>query len=131
MKKLGLSILFAAISISRSWAGDEPPTIESNKNLIDLVQTHADYVWTLVAAALVFLWVFPAAFLMFKLIEKTVGLRVSAEEEMEGLDLAEHGGNAYPDFEVSSYGGVGSAIGPGSPSATCDAVGQFKPVQQT
>jgi Amt family ammonium transporter len=30
------------------------PTIESNKNLIDLVQTHADYVWTLVAAALVF-----------------------------------------------------------------------------
>ena len=54
MKKLGLSILFAAICISRSWAGDEPPTIESNKNLIDLVQTHADYVWTLVAAALVF-----------------------------------------------------------------------------
>ena len=43
-----------AISISRSWAGDEPPTIESNKNLIDLVQSHADYVWTLVAAALVF-----------------------------------------------------------------------------
>ena len=46
--------MFAAICISRSWAGDEPPTIESNKNLIDLVQTHADYVWTLVAAALVF-----------------------------------------------------------------------------
>ena len=54
MKKLGLSILFAAICISRTWAGDEPPTIESNKNLIDLVQSHADYVWTLVAAALVF-----------------------------------------------------------------------------
>ena len=78
-----------------------------------------------------FLWVFPAAFLMFKLIDKTVGLRVSPEEEMEGLDLAEHGGNAYPDFEVSSYGGVSSAMGPGSPSATRDAVGQFKPVQQT
>ena len=54
MKKLGLSILVTAICISRSWAGDEPPTIESNKNLIDLVQSHADYVWTLVAAALVF-----------------------------------------------------------------------------
>ncbi len=54
MKKLGLSILFAAMCITRSWAGDEPPTIESNKNLIDLVQSHADYVWTLVAAALVF-----------------------------------------------------------------------------
>jgi Amt family ammonium transporter len=78
-----------------------------------------------------FLWVFPAAFLMFKLIDKTVGLRVSPEDEIEGLDLVEHGGNAYPDFEISSPGGVGSPMGPGSPSATGDAVGQFKPVQQT
>ena len=66
--------------------------------------------------------------LLFKLIDKTVGLRVSPEEEMEGLDLAEHGGNAYPDFEVSSYGGVGgSAMGPGSPAATGDAIGQLSP----
>jgi Amt family ammonium transporter len=40
---------------------------------------------------------------MFKLIDKTIGLRVSPEEEAEGLDFTEHGGNAYPDFEVSSY----------------------------
>lgn len=40
-----------------------------------------------------FLWVFPIAFLMFKSIDKSVGLRVSAEEEMKGLVLAEHGGN--------------------------------------
>jgi Amt family ammonium transporter len=68
---------------------------------------------------------------MFKLIDKTVGLRVSPEDEIEGLDLVEHGGNAYPDFEISSHGGVGSPMGPGSPSATGDAVGQFEPVQQT
>jgi Amt family ammonium transporter len=54
-----------------------------------------------------FLWVFPAAFIMFKLIDKTVGLRVSPEEELAGLDISEHGGNAYPDFEVMSYGGTG------------------------
>ena len=36
------------------WAGNEPLTLESNKAAIDLVQTHADYVWTLIAAALVF-----------------------------------------------------------------------------
>ena len=68
---------------------------------------------------------------MFKLIDKTIGLRVSPEEEMEGLDLAEHGGNAYPDFEVSSYAGVGSSMGPDSPSVTGDLVGQYKPIQQT
>ena len=60
-----------------------------------------------------FLWVFPAAFLMFKLIDKTVGLRVSPEEEMEGLDLAEHGGNAYPDFEVLTYAGPTNGGAPG------------------
>jgi len=38
----------------RAWAGDEPPTLESNKAAIELVQVHANYVWTLVAAALVF-----------------------------------------------------------------------------
>jgi Amt family ammonium transporter len=27
-----------------------------------------------------------------------MGLRVSAEEEMEGLDIGEHGNEAYPDF---------------------------------
>jgi|GEM_PF-1534837 len=44
---------------------------------------------------------------MFKLIDKTVGLRVSPEEELAGLDITEHGGNAYPDFEVMTYGGSG------------------------
>ena len=50
-----------------------------------------------------FIWTFAAAFIMFKLIDKTVGLRVSPEEEAEGLDMSEHGGIAYPDYEVSTY----------------------------
>jgi Amt family ammonium transporter len=49
-----------------------------------------------------FAWTFTTAFIMFKLIDKTVGLRVAPEEETEGLDSMEHAGNAYPDFEVSS-----------------------------
>ncbi len=55
-----------------------------------------------------FLWVFPVAFVMFKLIDMTVGLRVSPEEEMEGLDFSEHGGTAYPDFSVLAYESMGS-----------------------
>jgi len=50
-----------------------------------------------------FVWTFGTAFILFKIIDKTIGLRVSAEEEREGLDYSEHGGNAYPDFETSSY----------------------------
>jgi Amt family ammonium transporter len=78
-----------------------------------------------------FLWVFPTAFLMFKLIDKTFGLRVSAEEEMEGLDVAEHGGNAYPDFGVSAYSGVAFSGGPGSPNASSFVVGELKPIKQS
>jgi Amt family ammonium transporter len=61
-----------------------------------------------------FLWVFPTAYLMFKVIAKTVGLRISPEEELEGLDFSEHAGNAYPDFEVSTYGGMVSGGRPGA-----------------
>ena len=50
-----------------------------------------------------FVWTFATAFILFKVIDKTVGLRVTPDEEREGLDYTEHGGNAYPDFEVSSY----------------------------
>ena len=48
-----------------------------------------------------FAWTFCTAFILFKVIDSTMGLRVSPEEEMEGLDSTEHGGNAYPDFSAN------------------------------
>ena len=54
MKKLLIAVIIILGMVSIAWAGDPAPTVESNKTAIDLVQTHADYVWTLVAAALVF-----------------------------------------------------------------------------
>ena len=68
---------------------------------------------------------------MFKLIDKTIGLRVSPEEEIEGLDLVEHGGVAYPDFGITSYTGSGFQGGPGSPVATDESVNQLEPIEQT
>lgn len=38
------------------------------------------------------------AFIIFTVINKTIGLRVSKEEETEGLDVHEHGSSAYADF---------------------------------
>jgi Amt family ammonium transporter len=34
------------------------------------------------------------------LIKVVLGIRVSEEEEMEGLDIGEHGLGAYPDFQI-------------------------------
>jgi Amt family ammonium transporter len=41
-------------------------------------------------------WVAPTVFLTFWLIKKGVGLRASKEEEIQGLDIPEHGLEAYP-----------------------------------
>jgi Amt family ammonium transporter len=49
-----------------------------------------------------FAWAFTTAFILFKIIQKTIGLRVSKEEELEGLDVGEHGLEAYPEFEKVS-----------------------------
>ena len=43
-------------------------------------------------------FVFVMAFIIFTLINKTVGLRVTKEEELDGLDIHEHGCSAYADF---------------------------------
>lgn len=43
-------------------------------------------------------FVFPVTLLVWFAIKKTIGLRVSLHEEIQGLDTFEHGNNAYPEF---------------------------------
>ncbi len=45
-------------------------------------------------------WIMSTTFILFKVIQVTVGLRVSASEEEGGLDTGEHGMNAYADFAM-------------------------------
>ena len=41
-------------------------------------------------------WAAALAFIFFSILKKSIGLRVTKEEEIEGLDIAEHGIRAYP-----------------------------------
>jgi Amt family ammonium transporter len=43
------------------------------------------------------LWAAAASFIVLFILKKTIGLRVSEKEEIEGLDLHEHGMEAYPE----------------------------------
>jgi Amt family ammonium transporter len=56
-----------------------------------------------------FVWAFGMGFIIFKLVAMTVGLRVSPEEELQGLDLSEHRAEAYPDFALLHPGAIGSS----------------------
>ncbi len=47
-------------------------------------------------------WAFGVSFAIFKALDLIMGLRVTQEEEEQGLDYAEHGANAYPNFNVST-----------------------------
>lgn len=47
-------------------------------------------------------WVMPVAFIVFKTVDKVMGLRVSEKEEQIGLDIEEHGIESYADFEIKS-----------------------------
>ncbi len=50
----------------------------------------------------VFLTVFVCAYIVFAILKATVGLRVKPEDEVAGLDVSEHGSEAYGDFLVKS-----------------------------
>ena len=43
---------------------------------------------------------FAAAMLTWLLIKVTLGMRVKLREEIEGLDIGEHGNQAYPEFVI-------------------------------
>jgi len=44
-----------------------------------------------------------SSFLIFYTLKKTIGIRVSEKEELEGLDTHEHGMDAYPDFRLNEH----------------------------
>ena len=50
------------------------------------------------------LWAFVSSLVLFKIIDLVLGLRVSEEDEVLGLDYTEHGASAYPDFNISAFG---------------------------
>ncbi len=54
----------------------------------------------LAGAGACFAWAFIFGLVMFNIIKKTVGLRTTTEEELKGLDIGEHGMEAYNGFQI-------------------------------
>lgn len=54
----------------------------------------------LIGAGAAFLWAFGTGMVLFITIKKTIGLRVTEEEELRGLDVGEHGMEAYAGFQI-------------------------------
>jgi Amt family ammonium transporter len=68
---------------------------------VPLTNDGATFSGQLIGAATIFGWVFVTSFVVWYVIKLFIGLRVSEEEEQSGVDIAECGMDAYPEF-VSS-----------------------------
>ncbi len=58
----------------------------------------ASFLWQLYGIISIFAWVFVMSFIVWFILKKTIGIRVSEEEEYEGVDIGECGLEAYPEF---------------------------------
>ncbi|RMA80276.1 ammonium transporter [Umboniibacter marinipuniceus] len=66
--------------------------------LVPITNDGATFVGQIVGALTIFVWVFSASLVVWMLIKVIFGIRVSEEEEFSGVDIAECGMEAYPEF---------------------------------
>ncbi|NRB24218.1 ammonium transporter [Shewanella sp.] len=66
--------------------------------LVPLSNADATVLGQLYGAGVIFIWVFSASFVVWYLLKLTMGIRVSEEDEYKGMDAADCGIDAYPEF---------------------------------
>ncbi|HCH23711.1 MAG TPA: ammonium transporter [Oceanospirillaceae bacterium] len=66
--------------------------------LVPVTNADATLIGQLIGAATIFGWVFAASLVTWAIIKAVMGIRVSEQEEYEGVDIAECGMEAYPEF---------------------------------
>ncbi len=67
--------------------------------LVPITNGGATFSGQIIGALTIFVWVFVASLVVWGILKAVMGIRVSEEQEYEGLDIAECGMEAYPEFE--------------------------------
>ena len=66
--------------------------------LVPFTNDGSSFSGQLIGAATIFIWVFVTSFIVWFIIKAVMGIRVTAEEEFEGVDMSECSMEAYPEF---------------------------------
>ena len=74
--------------------------------VVPVTDGDASYLGQLGGAATIFFWVFITSFITWFIIKMIMGIRVSEEEEYEGVDIGECGLEAYPEFTGTKGSGI-------------------------
>jgi len=65
---------------------------------VPLTNSEAAFGSQIYGLAVIFIWTFVASFIVWMILKMIMGIRVTDEEEYEGMDLSECGMEAYPEF---------------------------------
>jgi len=69
--------------------------------LVPLTNDGSTFTGQIVGAITIFVWVFVASLIVWAILKAVIGIRVSEEDEYEGMDLVDCGMEAYPEFVKS------------------------------
>ncbi|CAH1042831.1 ammonium transporter [Halomonas sp. TD01] len=103
----GLIVVFAIITLDKLKLDDPVGAISVHGVVgiwgvlaVPLTNSDASFGAQLIGIVGIFGWVFVASLVVWLVLKAIMGIRVSEEEEYEGVDIAECGLEAYPEFSV-------------------------------
>ena len=102
----GVLVVLALTTLDRVFKIDDPVGAISVHGvcgllgllLVPITNGDSTFIGQIVGALTIFVWVFGASLIVWGIIKAVMGIRVSEEEEYEGVDLTECGQEAYPEF---------------------------------
>ncbi|TDT44386.1 ammonium transporter [Halospina denitrificans] len=102
----GLLVVFSIVALDKLRIDDPVGAISVHGTvgllgllLVPITNGDVSFSGQIIGALTIFVWVFVASLVVWGILKATVGIRVSEELEYEGMDLAECGMEAYPEFE--------------------------------
>jgi len=105
----GIIVVFSIIGMDRLKIDDPVGAISVHGvvglfglMLVPITNGESSFTGQLAGAATIFIWVFGVSAVIWMALKATAGIRVSEEEEYEGLDIGECGMEAYPEFTSST-----------------------------
>lgn len=101
----GVLVVFSIVALDKMKIDDPVGAISVHGTcgllgllLVPLTNDAVSFSGQLIGAATIFGWVFVASLIVWGVLKAVMGIRVSAEEEYEGVDISECGMEAYPEF---------------------------------
>jgi Amt family ammonium transporter len=101
----GVLVVFSIVALDKLKIDDPVGAISVHGScgllglmLVPVTNSGSSFSGQLIGAATIFGWVFGVSLVVWFLLKLIMGIRVSAEEEYEGVDIGECGLEAYPEF---------------------------------